>query len=76
MEVLELLRWAQRDPFEPFEVVLQRGTRVPVNHPEEIFFLPNPARVQDIHVYSEGDHFVFGPSAVTAIHRVRTTDPY
>ena len=72
MEVKELLRWARQEPFAPFVVILQSGTRISVNHPEEIVFLPNPERVWQVAVFWADDGFYFGPTAVTAIQASRT----
>jgi len=71
VELKKLLKWARQEPFRPFVVILPSGTEVPVNHAEEIFFLPHPSRVEDILVYSGEDEFVFGPSAVTALRLSR-----
>lgn len=69
----KLLKWARRRPFQAFEVILDSGTKIPVRHPEEIFFLPDPARIEDILVYAEEDEYVFGPEAVSAVLRHRET---
>lgn len=71
MEVRVLLEWTRKEPFVPFVVILQSGTQVPVNHPEEIFFLPNTSRVEDIIVYAPERRYIFGPTAVTAVETKR-----
>ncbi|GEM_PF-6526910 len=77
-EVEAAARWedehaTQCDSLYPFEVILESGTRIPVSHAEEIFFLPDAAAVEDTLVYSGAESFMFGPTAVTAV-QVRRVD--
>lgn len=52
-------------PFRPFEIVLDNGDRVPVTHPENVYFL----RGEDMYVYANGREWHFEASAVSEVRR-------
>lgn len=41
MNAIEVLKLMNRTPFEPFEIRLSDGTRIPVEHPWEISTRPD-----------------------------------
>ncbi|MBI2899559.1 MAG: hypothetical protein HYY17_05200 [Planctomycetes bacterium] len=60
-------------PFVPFVIELDNGRRVTVRHPENVFLIPNRAKLWYIEVYDEENDAVamFHPSAVSALLKVR-----
>jgi hypothetical protein len=58
------------EPFRPFQIDLQNGRQIRVDHPENIFFFPHRRRVKVILVYypKPDDYSLFYPEGITALH--------
>ena len=57
-------------PFRRFQVDLENGRRIPVDHPENVHIFPARHRVKEILVYyPDTDRYsVIFPEGVTALH--------
>jgi hypothetical protein len=62
-----IYRVVDQVPFRPFTIELENGSKIRVDHPERIFFLPDRIKLVRIEVFWDDDSAIFGPSAVTAI---------
>ena len=62
---------ALRRPWRSFAILLDNGVRVPVRHPESIYFLKH----DEIVVYENGTSWFFEASAVSAVQRQRPLNP-
>ncbi|MBI2901381.1 MAG: hypothetical protein HYY17_14445 [Planctomycetes bacterium] len=70
VDLRRLFKLVDAKPFRTFEIGLMSGERVLVDHPENVFFLPNRTRVMEIIVYvpEPYDYSLVYPEGITALH--------
>ncbi len=69
MNLKPLFMAVDQKPFVPFEIGLNSGERIPVSHPDNIFFIPNRQIVDHVEVYRPGSHAVLiWPIALASVH--------
>ena len=69
MNVTALFNALDAKPFKPFAIELMSGTRVNVDHPDNVFVLPNRQSVHHIQVFGPGPTYtaLIWPEALVGI---------
>ncbi len=69
MNLTALFNALDAKPFKPFRVELASGTRLDVEHPDNIFILPNRQSVHHIEVFGPGPTYqaLIWPEAIVGL---------
>lgn len=70
MELKPLFDLVDARPFRPFDLDLENGRQVKVNHPENVHFFPARENLKVILVYypEPDDYSTIFPEGITALH--------
>jgi hypothetical protein len=70
MEIARIFELLDARPFVSFDVDMENGRRIHVDHPENVVVFPDRHRVREILVYypERDDYSIIFPQGITALH--------